>query len=263
MKKLLLAATVLIAFAAVRTAGAADMPVKAPPPPPALLPSWTGFYIGGEIGGSWLRDRDTETTAFVPPLPGNATNVFNGLVGGGYAGYNWQVGRVVVGPEFDFEATSLSSTNTCLVQDFNAGNVAPGTCFAPAYAYSTSLPWRGSIRGRVGYTWTDVLFYVTGGFAFAQINTNYATMAGYVSPGAQSFSQTAGGGTVGAGLEYKLDGHWIGRMEYRYTDFGTVSNAITTGGGFWNGYTDRHRFTENTLRVGVSYLFQGPITAKY
>ena len=260
MKKLLLASIALAAFAAVGSAGAADMPVKAPPP--VLLPSWAGFYIGGEIGGSWLRDKQSETTALVPPLTGNATTVVNGLVGGGYAGYNWQVGRVVFGPEIDFEGTTLHSNTGCLVQDFNAGNVAPGTCFPPTYSYDASLPWQGSIRGRIGYTWTDVLLYVTGGFALAEINTSYASIAGY-TPGVQSFSQTKGGGTVGAGLEYKLDGHWIGRMEYRYTDFGTVSNAITTGGGFWNGYTDRHSVTQNTVRIGVSYLFQGPITAKY
>jgi outer membrane immunogenic protein len=33
---------------------AADMPVKAPPAPPAApAPSWTGYYVGGEIGGAW------------------------------------------------------------------------------------------------------------------------------------------------------------------------------------------------------------------
>jgi len=239
-------------------ASAADMPVKAPPPPPEPSCMWCGWYVGAQVGATWLRDTETETIAFVPPLTGNATTNTNGFVGGGHAGYSWQVGRVVFGPEVDFEGTSLNKTSTCLVQDFNAGNVAPGTCFAPSYSFSTSLPWQGSVRGRIGYTWANMLFYATGGFAYAQINTNYTTIASYPPIGAQSFSQTQGGGTVGAGLEYMFNGHWIGRLEYRYTDFGTVSNSSTTAGGFWNGYTDHHRVTENTFEVGLNYLFHGP-----
>ena len=44
---------------------AADMAVKAPPPPVAAPTySWTGFYIGGDIGG-----LQTSNTATWNPLP--------------------------------------------------------------------------------------------------------------------------------------------------------------------------------------------------
>jgi hypothetical protein len=36
---------------------AADLPVKAPPMPVAIF-NWTGFYIGGNVGGSWGREHD-------------------------------------------------------------------------------------------------------------------------------------------------------------------------------------------------------------
>jgi outer membrane immunogenic protein len=238
-----------------QSANAADLiPYKAPPIPICV---WCGWYVGAQLGGMWTRDRSTETTAFVPPATGNATTYGSGFVGGAHAGYNWQVGRFVFGPEVDFEGTSLRKTSNCLIQDFGAGNPAPGSCFPPAYSFSTNMPWQGSIRGRLGYTWANTLIYATGGFAYAEIQTNYTTTAGYVPTGAQGFTQTRGGATVGGGVEWKLTSNWIGRLEYRYTDFGSFANALTTGGGFWNGYTEHHRIQENTFEVGLSYLFGG------
>lgn len=237
-------------------AGAADMPVKAPP----LLVApcmWCGWYVGGQVGGLWDRDQLTETSSFVPPTTGNSTTYPSGIVGGAHLGYNWQFDRFVLGPEIDIEGTSLNNTNSCLVQDFGAGNAAPGTCFGPSYSFSTSVPWQASVRGRVGYTWGNKLLYVTGGIEFADVKTNYTTISGYITTGSQSFEQTRAGGTVGAGFEYKYAEHWIGRLEYRYTDLGNVANAITSGGGFWNGYTDTHQIQENQFEVGLSYLFTG------
>ncbi len=84
--------------------------------------------------------------------------------------------------------------------------------------------------------------------------------------GVQSFDQTHTGYTVGGGVEYALNANWSARVEYRYSDFGRVSNAITAAGGFWNGYTDTHYVTENLVMVGLSYRFGAPATpvvAKY
>ncbi|MDA9507799.1 hypothetical protein XI09_24825 [Bradyrhizobium sp. CCBAU 11386] len=78
---------------------AADLAVKAPPAPPA---TWTGFYVGGQIGGAWAN-RGVNYAANDPaaalllggsfPTPGNqaiSPNSFNmsGVVGGIDAGYN-------------------------------------------------------------------------------------------------------------------------------------------------------------------------------
>jgi hypothetical protein len=50
-----------VAFIALCTAvaGAADLAVKAPSPPPPVF-SWTGFYIGANIGGCPYRKSDPE-----------------------------------------------------------------------------------------------------------------------------------------------------------------------------------------------------------
>ena len=39
-------------------AHSADLAVKAPPPP---VFSWTGFYIGANIGGAWVNNNWTDT----------------------------------------------------------------------------------------------------------------------------------------------------------------------------------------------------------
>src|SRR5271163_3508808 len=92
---------------------AADMPVKAPPPAPAPIFSWTGFYIGGNAGGAWERESNslviTNNLFFAPgAIPGveasgSQTLHSSGFTGGGQIGYNYQSGNVVWGIELDFE----------------------------------------------------------------------------------------------------------------------------------------------------------------
>jgi outer membrane immunogenic protein len=197
MKRILAGVSALVIGASLSAAYAADMALKAPPPPAAANCTWCGWYLGGEIGGAWATSRSYETTSLIPPATGNGRTYASGVVGGGHAGYNWQMNNIVAGFETDFEGTGLGKTNTCLIQDPVLGNVAPGTCFAPSYNFRTSLPWQGSIRGRLGYSWGNTLLYATGGFAYADIRTNYTTIAGWGLPGAQGFSQVRGGGTVG------------------------------------------------------------------
>jgi outer membrane immunogenic protein len=88
------------------TASAADMAVKAPPPVMAVW-SWTGFYIGGDVGGTWARDRFDHSPFFAAPgaafdvdaaaltTAASPTLKGSGFSGGVYAGYNWQIGRAV------------------------------------------------------------------------------------------------------------------------------------------------------------------------
>ena len=73
MKKFLLGGAALVAMFA-GSAMAADMPVKAPvlkAPPPVAVYSWTGCYIGGNVG--WAHERDKLSTV-VPPAPPNNIN---------------------------------------------------------------------------------------------------------------------------------------------------------------------------------------------
>ena len=131
MKRRLLGSVALPALLA-SPAFAADMPVKAPPPPPAVY-SWAGFYAGLNAGGAWGRS-DAETSVSCGAVPGFANYFCNpaagqanaaavnaagtgsmsgsGFTGGGQVGFNYQIQRVVLGLEADSNYTGLSGSRT-------------------------------------------------------------------------------------------------------------------------------------------------------
>ena len=113
MKKLLLATVALMALGVVAPASAADMPVKAAPPPPvAPIYNWTGFYIGAHVGGAWT-DTDwfyacSARNLLIPPCGlAQGGHSASSWLAGGQVGFNYQVGRFVWGIEADFSATDL------------------------------------------------------------------------------------------------------------------------------------------------------------
>jgi outer membrane immunogenic protein len=107
-------------------ANAADVrarPAPYAPPPPVYAPppfSWTGFYLGGNIGGAWAH-RDVTDTFFLGDF-GNGNN--NGVfIGGGQVGYNWQVGYAVLGIEADFDgAANNNNTRTVGIVQVTSNN---------------------------------------------------------------------------------------------------------------------------------------------
>jgi len=108
--------------------------------------------------------------------------------------------------------------------------------------------WQGSLRGRIGAAFGPTLLYVTGGVAFADLRYKYFTA---VTP-VESFSETKAGWTLGAGAEFAFSPAWSARLEYRYTDFGSISNASLVGSP---GFTYDHDPSFHTVRLGVSYHF--------
>src|SRR6476660_6739730 len=108
MKRLLTslasAAMLLSPFAA----GAADLAVKAPPPPPPVF-SWTGFYIGANIGGAWAHNNWTDTLFLTNFNNNDNAAVF---IGGGQIGGNYQIGQFVIGGEWDFDWAANQHNST-------------------------------------------------------------------------------------------------------------------------------------------------------
>ena len=263
--------TILLSSAAVvaltSASFAADLPSRKAPAmaPYVAVPifTWTGFYVGGDVGGAWTNDSVKTTVGGVPYLNTFKENA-SGVVGGLFAGYNWQTGaNIVLGVEGDIEATSLNAKTTTFTTA--AGALIPaGNILA-----SESLPWQGSVRARVGYAAGNALFYVTGGLAVAQINTKYTTLntnTFELIPGSNSFSSTQAGWTLGGGIEYAFNPSWTLRAEYRYANFGGFKDNITQPGGAWDGVSAKHQVTENTVRVGIAYKFGAPaaaVVAKY
>jgi outer membrane immunogenic protein len=128
MRKLLHATAALSALLVTSmTANAADVYARprpyVPPPAPVYAPpplSWTGFYIGGNVGGAWAHRDVTDSFFGINFNNGNNNGVF---IGGGQVGYNWQFGYGVVGVEADFDGVA-SNNNTGTV--FTAVGPIPG-----------------------------------------------------------------------------------------------------------------------------------------
>jgi outer membrane immunogenic protein len=274
IRKLLLASVGAIALTG--SALAADLPSRAPPPvylPPVPIFTWTGIYIGGQIGYAWGQDHNDFVTAFpaggLLPVAVFADNNFgqnpNGVIGGAHVGYNYQINQWVLGLEGDVNGTSMKKT----VVFAPGGFLAPvGFVGAGGVAATTRADIQGSIRGRIGVAWDRALLYATGGVAFGGFNTSYSFFSPlFATGGTSSFSTTRVGWTVGGGIDYAVTNNWSVRAEYRYTDFGRSTNTPFAGllpGGVFTGH--RH-FTENQVQVGFSYKFDtfapAPVVAKY
>src|SRR4051794_28980719 len=94
---------------------AADMPLKAPPAPMPPSFSWTGFYVGGNIGGAWAQ-RSWNDNLFGLNFGRSSDGVF---IGGGQVGFNYQFSNIVLGAEADFDWAANNN-------DSNNGVVVPG-----------------------------------------------------------------------------------------------------------------------------------------
>ena len=125
------------------------------------------------------------------------------------------------------------------------------------------------MRGRLGPTLSPSIWaYVTGGLAYGEIKTS-GSLSGFDAGGppvgvAFGNSVVKAGWTVGAGVEGRLWGNWTGKIEYLYMDLGTVSNTVffpTNAPPLTATYSSR--ITDNILRVGINYKFDGPVVAKY
>jgi len=126
---------------------AADMLVKAPPPPLPPAYSWTGFYLGGNFGYSWgISDPNVnffDASQFIIASPGGSFKL-DGVLGGGQAGYNRQTGNWIWGLEADFQGSGQrgSRTYTC------AAGVCSTTGLPVNETVSQQLDWFGTVRGR-------------------------------------------------------------------------------------------------------------------
>ncbi len=244
LRKLLM--TSALVCVASGSALAADLPNRKSepiytPPPPAF--TWTGVYIGGQVGYQWGTSTPDVSAggAFVGTLPGSSNS---GVVGGAHIGYNLQISQLVFGLEGDVDGSS-----------YNGGNAS-----SALLAYTTREPIEASIRGRVGFAWDRVLFYGTGGAAFGDFNNTYTGPGGV-----DSLWDARVGWTAGGGIEYAVTNNWSVRAEYRYTDFGRISDPLTASIA---GDTVGTHVTDNRVQVGFSYKFDmfappGSVIAKY
>jgi outer membrane immunogenic protein len=258
-------------------AQAADMALKAPPPPPAF--SWSGFYVGAGIGGAWgssttysplSNDRGCFITILPCYLPSVVADINNqsaqrqsssSMLGSIEAGYNFQLGYFVVGGETDISLYRLQG-NSFASAPFT-GYPVPAGGTAPNYYNSVNSSWLFTARGRLGFTpMANLLVYGTGGVAVTNLGHEAQYSAG-IFPGtsvgteASTSSGTVLGAVYGGGLEWAWTTNWLVKAEYLHVNFGSVTSArspvIVLGAASGSAFAHSASLNADILRFGIDY----------
>jgi outer membrane immunogenic protein len=258
------------------SAMSADLtPYKAPPPPPPapLAYDWSGVYIGGHIGGGWDTTKFADPDAFsnlvnccifisttgLGTAPSNINS--SSFLGGAQAGWMYQVGRLVVGGDFDWSGTHMNGTGNGV--SFPA--LAGGTSLATE-RYSVDTKWTATSTLTVGLARDRWMFYSKTGFAAAE-NTYKLNIAGssFGAPFAFSSStdDTVVGWTFGTGVKWAFADNWFVNAEYDYLDLGSKAQNLSgtfsaTPAGAVNPtatFTPTFRQYISEVKVGLNYKF--------
>ncbi len=251
---------------------AADMAVKARPPGPAApapapVYSWTGFYIGGNVGYGWShRDFTNTITGTSGGTQLSASNSGSdqgrGWLGGGQIGFNYQfLGNWVAGIEADIDAAHISSSVSACFAGFGTG--VCGT-------RDTDVKDFGTVRGRLGYAFNKVFLYGTGGWAWEHgTNTIQFTCLGPGCPGISAVPPTSpaptsvdvnpSGWAAGGGVEWAFVPNWTLRAEYLHMQFGGVTEDRSKRSTFVPSLFVTSHVSSNVgidlVRVGLNYQF--------
>jgi outer membrane immunogenic protein len=271
MKSRLLRGVALMALMT-SPAVAADLSFKAPQSAPVSgpVPNWTGFYVGLNAGGAFARSGDPSTTAscagtyfgcadaLAVSAAGTGSMSKAAFVGGGQAGYNWQVNAVVLGGEVDFDSFNVRLSRT-------GSGVLPTIGGTFTITSSASSDWLFTARGRIGWAFDNLLLYGTGGLAETQLNASnsYMDTAGYPpGPGTGAWNTSAIklGWTAGGGVEWALNRNWSVKAEYLFVKFGSINafgTVISTVNptGYASAIGTSTDLTASIARAGVNYKF--------
>jgi outer membrane immunogenic protein len=228
LKISLVAAACVLAPVVAGAADTAPAPVYRGAPP--ILYDWTGFYVGAHIGGGWTGGDNSD----------------GGFLGGGQAGFNYQVGQWVLGVEGQLSGTTIK-------ESASATFFVPGLVVGSAGA-EVSLDWISTLAARAGWAFDRWLVYGKLGGAWAHVSADTFVSVNSImgsGGGSVSFDKTFSGWMLGLGAEYALWNNWTAKVEYNMMDFG-------------------HDFiTDNkvhVLKAGVNYRFgfgPAPVVSKY
>lgn len=205
---------------------AADLPAPPAAPytkAPAIVSpatNWSGFYIGAM--GGYGEENTSDQFAI------------KGGFGGGTIGYNWQFGQFVAGIEGDGAFADINNSVT---------QVFPGIGALTASAKVDAL---GTVRGRFGVAFDQVLLYGTAGLALADTKIGASGLGVNLSD-----SKTMTGWTAGAGIEWMFLPHWSVKGEYLYRSFSSQTFfAAQLPPGISSG-----TLNINSGQVGINYHF--------
>ena len=255
MKKALLGSIALAALAFCGPAWAADMPRKAPAAPPVAAPavtevSWTGCYIGGNVGAG-SASKDWENPSLGEPGDHGQAD-FGGFIGGGQVGCDYHFANtwLTIGIQGMFDGASLHGDVIDNVSGFDL---------------TTRVHWFGTVTGRIGFTvQPNWLLYVKGGAAW--VRDHHLTVDDTGVP-FEVADVTRTGWTVGAGAEWMFVPNWALFVEYDFMDFGTRTIPFNLVGGGFNETWDIKQNIQ-TIMAGINFRFNwgktpAAVVAKY
>jgi outer membrane immunogenic protein len=241
-RKLFLICATAAAIGAVSSVQAADMPLKAPPPPPPPPFSWTGFYIGGNLGAAWGARHVNDTFTGLD-FSRSSDGVF---IGGGQLGYNWQMNNFVLGFEWDFDG---AGSNNRVGNGILIGGLGP---FA---LRGGGDRWMSTVAARLGFANDHWLFYTKLGGGEVGVSNFVVTNTTTGISVASNTSRSRSGGMFGLGLEYAFTNNWTMKAEYDWIGLSSRSFTIPVGAPFLVGDVFTTHNNVQAFKVGFNYLF--------
>ena len=223
---------------------------KAPPPPPAPIFTWTGFYLGGNLGGAWAQRDITDSLYGLTWGSGSSNAVF---IGGGQAGFNYQFGRFVLGVEGDFDWAANSHNSAAIV----VPNVGSGDLIQ----ITSNNRWITTLAARFGVAFNNVLLYGKAGGGW--VGNNGVTVTDLTTgTSITGFNNnTRSGWLAGAGVEWAFAHNWTVKFECDYLGLGSRTIVVPAGAPFPVGDTFTLGRNVQEVKVGFNYLFNwgGPV----
>lgn len=237
------------ALSASVVANAADLglPLPQPVPVPAYIPfSWTGFYLGGNIGLAWAQGNFTDNLG--DTFTGNNAQSI-AFTGGGQVGANYQVNYwLVIGAEATFDAMSRNTNSSDAISFPAIGD------FVHVSVTDSRLM---TVAARAGVVVAErALFYAKGGGGWAGGNQFTVTNVNNGTSFVGSNSGTARGWLAGAGFEYAFAPNWTAKVEYDFLALDNTSVTVPANLGLPAADTiSTNSHDIQMLTIGFNYLF--------
>ncbi|WP_273754664.1 outer membrane protein [Bartonella sp. MM73XJBT.G] len=273
-----LVTTSVIAIAAASAAQAADVIIPRETAPAVITAapaySWTGFYLGAQIGSRSMKTDKGSSTLGYHDLK------LSGMLGGLYTGYNVDLGNgVIFGLDTDVSFIGKKDTINSPTMAVGFGKSVDeinkllddakierknGLTVAGSDEYVESITmkekWSGATRVRIGFAADRIMPYIAGGVAYTQmqgisaleVKKNSLLSAEdnggklIASGNVYDETKTLVGFTLGAGVDFAMTDNVLLRAEYRYSDYGKKKYFKDTA---------ELQYKTNDFRVGVAYKF--------
>lgn len=186
---------------------------------PYASPNWSGFYVGGNLGGSWGDVGQSQIAkidgTLITPHNNFGSGAGEGFAGGAQLGYDYQMGRWVLGVQGAYDSVDIQETHALPA--------------FPTFSAVDDVKYAATLAARVGYLLApETLVYMKGGGAWTKVD------ASVIGTGASPFlsestSYDTSGWIIGAGLEWSFSPGWSVFAELDYLDFGTNNVSYVQG----------------------------------